>query len=49
MLEELGLSYESVYLDFDKKEQKAPAHTQLNPNGRIPTLVDHEVGDFVVW
>ena len=49
MLEELGLSYHSVYLDFTKKEQKAPEHTQYNPNGRIPTLIDHQNGDFAIW
>ena len=49
VLEELGLTYEPVYLDFSKDEQKAPAHTQYNPNGRIPTLVDHHNGDFAIW
>ncbi|KAI0371066.1 glutathione S-transferase C-terminal-like protein [Pilatotrama ljubarskyi] len=49
VLEELGLTYESKYLDFSKNEQKAPEHTALNPNGRIPTLVDHQNGDFAVW
>ena len=49
VLTELGLTYESVYLDFQKNEHKAPAHTQYNPNGRIPTLIDHHAGDFVLW
>ncbi|PIL29483.1 hypothetical protein GSI_08425 [Ganoderma sinense ZZ0214-1] len=49
VLEELGLAYESVYLDFNKGEQKAAPHTSLNPNGRIPTLVDHHNGDFAIW
>jgi glutathione S-transferase len=49
VLEELGLSYETVYLDFDKKEHKAAEYTKLNPNGRIPTLIDHENNDFVIW
>ena len=49
VLEELGLTYESKYLDFQKGEQKAPEHTQYNPNGRIPTLIDHTNGDFAVW
>ncbi|KAI0702242.1 thioredoxin-like protein [Earliella scabrosa] len=49
VLEELGLTYESVYLDFGKGEQKAPEHTKYNPNGRIPTLIDHANGDFAVW
>ncbi|GJE90957.1 glutathione S-transferase [Phanerochaete sordida] len=49
VLEELGLTYESVYLEFSKNEQKAPEFLKLCPNGRIPALVDHKNGDFVVW
>ncbi|KAI0632132.1 glutathione S-transferase C-terminal-like protein, partial [Trametes polyzona] len=48
VLEELGLEYESRFLDF-RTEIKAPEHTQYNPNGRIPTLIDHKNNDFVVW
>jgi len=49
VLAELGLSYEPVYLDFAKGEQKDPKHTKYNPNGRIPTLIDHKNNDFAVW
>ncbi|KAI0644616.1 glutathione S-transferase C-terminal-like protein [Trametes meyenii] len=49
VLEELGLTYESIYLDFNKNEQKGPEHTKFNPNGRIPTIVDHKNGDFALW
>lgn len=49
MLEELGLSYEPVYLDFQKGEHKAPEHTQYNPNGRIPSLIDHKNNNFAIW
>ena len=49
VLEELGLTYEPIYLDFSKKQHKAPEYTKFNPNGRIPALVDHENGDFVIW
>lgn len=49
VLEELGLSYESKYLDFGKQEQKSAEYTQYNPNGRIPALIDHGNNDFVVW
>ena len=48
-LEELGLTYESIYLDFSKGEQKAPEFTKLNPNGRIPAIIDHANNDFVSW
>ena len=49
VLEELGLTYHAEHLDFASGQHKAPAHVALNPNGRIPTLVDHTNGDFVVW
>ncbi|TFY55535.1 hypothetical protein EVJ58_g8183 [Rhodofomes roseus] len=49
VLTELGLTYESVYLDFGKLEQKSPEYTQYNPNGRIPTVIDHKNNDFTIW
>lgn len=49
VLEELGLTYESVYLDFSKKEHKAPDYLKINPNGRIPTIIDHQNNDLIVW
>ena len=49
VLEALGLTYESVFLDFQKGEHKAPSFTQYNPNGRIPAIIDHANNDFVVW
>lgn len=48
VLEALGLTYETKYLDFKTGEHKAEAHTKLNPNGRIPTLVDNETG-YTLW
>src|ERR1700742_1549333 len=35
-----------VYLDLPKGDQGAPAHRALNPNAKVPTLVD---GDRVIW
>ena len=49
MLTELGLTYESIYLDFQKGEHKAPEFTKFNPNGRIPAIIDHKNNDFIVW
>ncbi|EKM53806.1 uncharacterized protein PHACADRAFT_260340 [Phanerochaete carnosa HHB-10118-sp] len=49
VLEELGLTYESIYLDFQKGEHKAPEHTKHNPNGRIPTIIDHKNNDYTLW
>ena len=47
-LEELELDYKTEYLHFDKDEQKKPAFIALNPNGRIPVIVDHENDDYVL-
>jgi GSH-dependent disulfide-bond oxidoreductase len=39
-LEELGLPYRVHALSFDRKEQKTPEFLRINPNGRIPAIVD---------
>jgi len=49
MLEELGATYETRVVDFAKGEQKDPAYLRLNPNGKIPTLVDRSEDDFVIF
>lgn len=46
MLEELGLPYQTMPLDMKTKEHKSESFLKLNPNGKIPVLVD---GDFVLW
>lgn len=32
-----------------EEEQKGPEFTKLNPNGRIPAIIDHHNNDFVIW
>jgi glutathione S-transferase len=49
MLEELGLEYEARHVHLESNEQKEDWYTRLNPNGRIPTIVDRDNGDFVVF
>lgn len=48
-LEELELDYRVHEIHLDKADQKQDWYLQLNPNGRIPTLVDHDRNDFVVF
>jgi glutathione S-transferase len=53
ILEELKEAYGRDYvwqkIDISKNVQKRPWYTALNPNGRIPTIVDHDRGDFAVF
>ncbi|HOP15072.1 MAG: glutathione S-transferase family protein [Gammaproteobacteria bacterium] len=46
LLHELGLPFEHVKVDFHGKDLDDPGYRALNPNGRIPTLID---GDLVLW
>jgi GST-like protein len=48
-LEEAEVEYELTPIDFGKNEQKSPWYLKLNPNGRIPTIIDRSNGDFVVF
>jgi glutathione S-transferase len=48
-LEELGLPYSVRAIDLAAGEQKTEAYLRLNPNGRIPTIVDRGNDDFAVF
>ncbi len=48
-LEELGLPYTVHPIDLAAKVQKEPWFLALNPNGRIPVIVDREADDFAVF
>ena len=48
-LEELELPYTLHVLDLGKLEQKQPWFLEINPNGRIPAIVDHDADDFTVF
>ena len=49
MLEEVGLPYAVKALRLDKLEQKQEVFLRINPNGRIPAIVDRDEGDFPVF
>jgi GST-like protein len=42
MLEEAGLAYEVVPVDTSKGEQHTAAFRAINPNGKVPAIVDTE-------
>jgi len=48
-LEELAIPYTVRALKLSSGEQKESWYTALNPNGKIPTIVDHAANDFVVF
>ncbi len=48
-LEELALPYTVHRIDLGKKDQKTPEYLLINPNGRIPTIVDRDAGNFAVF
>lgn len=43
LLEEIGLPYELERFTIGQKEMRDPEYTRINPNGRVPTLVDGDV------
>jgi glutathione S-transferase len=49
MLEEIGLPYRVNSISLGKLEQKQDWYLEINPNGRIPTIVDRDSGDFAVF
>jgi GST-like protein len=48
-LEEMALPYTWRLINLSKNEQKEEWYLKLNPNGRIPTIVDHDNDDFAVF
>ena len=48
-LEELGLPYETHAVNLAKNEQKEPWFLKINPNGRIPAILDRDLGDLAVF
>ncbi len=48
-LEELNVEYKLKALNFNEQEQKADWFLKINPNGRIPAIIDHDNNDFKVF
>jgi GSH-dependent disulfide-bond oxidoreductase len=41
-LEELGLPYEIKWTDITAGDQFSDDYLQVNPNGKVPAIVDHD-------
>ncbi|GAB4186997.1 MAG: glutathione S-transferase N-terminal domain-containing protein [Wenzhouxiangellaceae bacterium] len=48
-LEELKLPYQLHALNLGEGEQKSQEYLKINPNGRIPAIIDREKGEFAVF
>jgi len=49
LLEELGLEFHLKSMDLGANEQKQDWFLTINPNGRIPVIIDHDANDFAVF
>lgn len=49
LLEEIGLPYRVHAIQLLENEQKQEGFLRINPNGRIPAIVDRDEGDFAVF
>ena len=48
-LEELGFKYNVKNIDLGNNEQKEDWYLAINPNGRIPAIVDHSANDLAIF
>lgn len=49
VLEELEIPYQVKHVRILEGEQHKPAYLAINPNGRIPAIVDHDADGFTVF
>ena len=49
MLEEIGIPYNVNPINLRELEQKEDWYLKINPNGRIPAIIDRDENDFAVF
>ena len=47
MLEELGVQYNAIHIDLEKKEQFSNFFSKISPSNKIPVIVDNDEGNTV--
>ena len=47
MLEELGVQYNAIHIDLEKKEQFSDVFSKISPSNKIPVIVDNDKGNTV--
>ncbi len=47
MLEELGVRYNVIHIDLEKKEQFSDFFSKISPSNKIPVIVDNDKGNTV--
>ncbi len=49
MLEETGLEYNLTKINLRESEQKEEWYLKINPNGRIPAIIDRDEDDLIIF
>ncbi len=49
LLEEMGIDYELHAVNLSLNEQKTKTYTAINPNGRIPAIIDTDENDLAIF
>ncbi|OBA26063.1 glutathione S-transferase [Hanseniaspora valbyensis NRRL Y-1626] len=49
VLSELSMTYRTFFLDFNKGEHRCPEFVSINPNARVPAMIDHDLGHLAIW
>lgn len=49
ILSELDVNYNTIFLDFNSGEQRSPEFVTINPNARVPALIDHYNDNVSIW
>ncbi|KAL1573482.1 protein URE2 [Candida albicans P57072] len=49
ILSELNLPFNTFFLDFNNGEQRTPEFVTINPNARVPALIDHYNDNTSIW